>query len=100
MRAWGVMLGGLLVWAVHFLGVYGVASIADLSPDQAGLWRVVAVVFSIACLAALWPLFVFARRGATSGEQSAGLVGQLGQIGAAIAAIAILFQSLPILLSA
>lgn len=100
MRAWGVMLGGLLVWAVHFLGVYGFASIADISPDHAGFWRATAVVFTIACLAALWPLFVLARRCAAGRGESADLIGRLGQIGAGVSAIAIFFQSLPILVAA
>lgn len=100
MRAWGVMLGGLLVWAVHFLGVYGAASIADLAPHQAGFWRGVAVVFTLACLAALWPVFVRARRDAAKAGEPADLVGQLGQIGAVLAAIAIVWQGLPVLLAA
>lgn len=32
MRAWAFLLGGLIVWTVHFFGIYGFASIFLDSP--------------------------------------------------------------------
>ena len=94
MRAWVVMLGGLGVWAVHFLGVYGLASLADLSPNPAWRWTAIGMVFSLVCLVSLWPLFAVARR-----RSSSGLVGSIGQAGALLAAIAVVWQSLPLVVS-
>lgn len=49
MRTWLTLLGGLIVWAVHFFGLYAVAEIA---PEP---WLV--AVLTLACVAAdLWLL--------------------------------------------
>jgi hypothetical protein len=50
---WLLLLGGLIVWFVHFLGVYGIASVADVVQEAeapAALWTIVG--FTLACAAA------------------------------------------------
>ena len=89
------MLGGLLVWAVHFMGIYAIASVADLSRDHEGLWTVTAGLLTLSCLAALAPLYLAARAGSRSGKPNGPLTAALGQIGAIMAAIAIIWQTLP-----
>ena len=49
-RLWTLMLAGLSIWALHFLGVYLISSVADVvatSDDFA--WRMGGVAFSVAC---------------------------------------------------
>jgi hypothetical protein len=49
MRSWLILLGGLLVWTVHFFGLYAIAEIAPHSALVLGLTAV--------CVAAdLWLL--------------------------------------------
>ena len=51
MRRWAWMLGGLIVWTVHFMGVYAIASLADVvSRADDPLWRMIGLAFSGACL--------------------------------------------------
>lgn len=50
MKSWAWMLSGLIVWTIHFVGVYAIASVADIAADpQAPVWRVTGWVFSAAC---------------------------------------------------
>lgn len=54
MGRWLFLLGGLVVWLVHFAGIYGVASVADVAVRDAdapgALWIVLG--FTLACAAA------------------------------------------------
>ena len=61
MQRWLYMLGGLLVWAVHFAGVYAIASIGELvSAADAPTWRLIGLTFSIICAALTLGLLVYA----------------------------------------
>ena len=63
MVRWLFLLGGLIVWLVHFLGVYAIASIADVvqTADAPGsLWAV--VLFSRICAGADLALLALALR--------------------------------------
>lgn len=97
MRAWAWMTGGLIVWAVHFLGVYGLASLADVvaSADDAA-WRAAGLAFSGACLlvaAVLLTLALERFRHSAAGRLS--FPDQLAAIGAGLALVAIIWQTLP-----
>lgn len=97
MRDWGLMLGGLLVWTLHFLGVYGVASVADLSaPPTAALWRWIGIALTGLCLLAV---VVIVRRTRPS-TQDPGLFRQVGLGACVLSFIAIVWQSVPLLVSA
>jgi len=97
MRNWGLMLGGLLIWTLHFLGVYGVASVADLSdPSTQALWRWLGVAFTGACLLGVVLIVLRARPSA----QDVGLYRQVGLGASAVSFIAIVWQSVPLLVSA
>lgn len=97
MRNWGLMLGGLLIWSLHFLGVYGIASVADVSdPSTRALWRGLGLAFTGLCLLAV-ALIVFRARTSTS---DAGLYRQVSLGACALGFIAIVFQSVPLLVSA
>lgn len=95
MRAWVYMMGGLLVWTVHFFGLYGAGSIFLTSQTT----RLISALLTIVCLAAAgvlallgwkrrkWPLDPFG----SWTHKIAGLCG-----GAAF--VAIIWQALPALL--
>lgn len=96
MALWLLSLGGLLVWALHFFGLYLIASVW-LTTDTA---RVVGGVFTVACLAAdgwllrrTWPGHL--------GDDRDGFdrwLLKLAFFGAALSTVAVLWQGLPTLL--
>lgn len=93
MRAWIWMLGGLIVWTIHFFGVYTIASAADVyaTADDFG-WRMGGLGFSAVCLIASLVLLAVAVRRVRA---IPALADQLAALGAGTAAIAIIWQALP-----
>ncbi|MES2035384.1 MAG: hypothetical protein V4466_14515 [Pseudomonadota bacterium] len=101
MGRWAFTLGGLIVWAVHFLGVYAIASLADtVSRADAYGWRMIGLAFSGACvvaalaclLAALWRL----RLGGEP-QVSGRFMSEIAALGAGLSVLAIAWQALPTL---
>lgn len=101
MRSWILLLGGLLVWFVHLMGVYGIVSFADVvgRPDSVSAR---AAVGGLTVLAAggdavlIW----LALRGATDpqGPAPAELTRfwrSMAAGGAAFSLLAVLWQGLP-----
>ena len=97
MRAWGWMTGGLLVWAIHFLGVYALSSLADVvaRADDPG-WRAAGLGFSGVCVLASAALLSLAARRLrrTDGEDQR-FPDQLAALGAGLSVVAIVWQALP-----
>ena len=96
MRTWVFLLGGMLVWTVHFFGIYGLASIFLTTP----LARILTGILTLACLAAVaW----LARRSwaAYQAEQDevSGWVALLATLINAISFVAVLWQGFPAVLS-
>lgn len=97
MRDWRMMLGALLIWALHFLLVYGVASVGDISdPSQTEAWRMSGFVLTALSLVALALLALKAR----SARRISALAKSLGLAGCGLSFIAVAWQSLPLFLSA
>lgn len=97
MKAWAWMMGGLLVWAAHFLGVYSLASLADVvATADDPFWRAITLAFSLVCAAAAAVLFWLAvarlRRAQTEDLR---FQDQLAALGAGIGLVAICWQALP-----
>ncbi len=100
MGRWIWMLGGLIVWTIHFMGVYAIASLADVvsRADDLG-WRMIGLAFSGVCLfAALVLTAVAAGRVRRSAEPTAGFGDQLALLGGGVATVAIIWQTLPTLI--
>lgn len=95
MRAWLLLLSGLLVWAAHFFGLYIAAS---LFPGQ-GLARWLTGLLTLLALAVLAALLMpVARRARSSQDESLRVwLDRLTLLGGALAAVAILYQGLPAL---
>lgn len=96
MRDWRLMLGPFLIWTAHFVVVYGVASVADIAPEETGTWRIAGLVFSALCLVALTVIAVRLRQRTAATPLARGL----GLTGSLVGFIAVAWQSLPLLLSA
>ena len=99
MRFWGLATGGLLVWAAHFLGLYLLASVADVAREDTGAWRGVGLAFSLVCLviAAGLGLNAFFRLRAQSSDPTHGFRLGLQAGAAAIGGIGVVFQTLVLL---
>ncbi len=95
MRAWAYLLGGLLVWAVHFFALYAAASIFLTSPTS----RAITAVATLICLAAAALLGVRGWAGRRGGGEPFGKwVHTIAALSGAAAFIAIAWQALPALL--
>lgn len=97
MRAWLLLLSGLIVWTVHFFGVYTAAS---LFPGTS-LARWLTGLLSLAALGLL-AAATYAVNGASKRRESDALAlwaDRLALLGGALAGIAILYQGLPALMA-
>lgn len=99
MRRWLPLLGGLIVWAAHFLGVYAIASVADVlgqADARAAIWSVAG--FTLLCAAADVAIGLFALRGDRGSDDGMErLIHRGGAWGAGLSLVAVLWQGLPIL---
>ena len=97
MRAWAFMLGGLIVWTVHFFSIYIIASIFLTTI----LARILTLAITVACLAADGALLARALRGVRgrAGDEAARWNVSLAALAAAISLVAVAWQGLPALLA-
>ncbi|PVM83434.1 hypothetical protein [Caulobacter endophyticus] len=93
MKTWLSLLGGLAVWAGHFLAAYVIASIAEIAdPQHRQPLMMVFVALTIACVLAASALALRSWRTTRQGV----FVRRLSAFGSAVAAVAIVWQSLPV----
>ena len=90
MRSWLILLGGFLVWTVHFFGLY---LIAEFAPGAA----LVIALTALCVVADLW--FLRAIRRMPSPDAFAGWRRSVGLAGAGVSLIAIVWQALPVTLA-
>ena len=96
MKRWLAMTAGLLIWAGHFLGLYLLASAADVwSSTEAAAGRWIGLGFSLLCLALIAVVaVVMARRPVPDGpglwERRVALTGAL------VAAVGVTWQTAPL----
>ncbi len=94
MGKWTLLLGGLAIWAAHFLLLYAFASIFP-GRDLAKILSLVATVPALAANAVLLWFAVGVRR---SGDEFGRWVATVSTLGAAVSVVAILWQALPALM--
>lgn len=96
MRGWVFLLGGLLIWTMHFFTLYAAASIFLTSTIS----RIITLIVTAACLAAdallIWYTVPKLRAGIED-ETNRWMV-LIAALGAAISFVAVLWQGLPALL--
>ena len=93
MRSWLILLGGLIVWAVHFFAAYALGEILG----ETLVARVALGVLTLACFAADIVLIVATGEG--DGSEFDRWRRALARTGALISAVAVLWQGLPGLLA-
>lgn len=93
MRGWPTLIGGLCVWAAHFVALYAIASIWP-GDAQVARWLVIgATVNALILIGAL-----FLRASPTRGDDALDRwIADGGRIALAIAAVAVVWQALPAL---
>ncbi|EQB30752.1 hypothetical protein [Sphingobium ummariense] len=93
MRTWAFLLGGLVIWAVHFFTLYIMASVF-LTPPLA---RTLTMLITLACLGAIAFLAFKARRIEIETATDS-WVRAVALLGMGVGGVAIVWQALPALL--
>ncbi len=94
MRAWALLLAGLVVWAAHFFALYAIASVL---PGQAGAtWAVIAA--TAAAVAVIAMILHRTRAPPVEADATERWVIHIARLGAALALVAVLWQAFPVLL--
>jgi hypothetical protein len=92
MRAWALLLGGLLVWATDFILLYAIGSIALTTP----LGRILTGAVTLMALAAdAWLLILSRPRYATAGDEFERWMARTAGLAAALSFLAVLWQGFP-----
>ena len=96
MRSWGLLFGGLLVWAADFFLLYGIASIFLTTP----IARILSMVVTLGALAAdTWLILLGWKHYSSPADNYERWIGWIALLGAAISAVAVLWQGLPAILA-
>jgi hypothetical protein len=97
MRAWLLLLGGMLVWTVHFFALYALGSIFETTFTA----RTGTVALTLACLAADGWLLVLCLRTARhyDADTVIGWPARLGAPVAVLSLVAVAWQGLPAFLA-
>lgn len=101
MRRWAWMMGGWIVWTIHFVGIYAIASIGEVASRASDpAWRMIGLGFSVLCLIAAGVLLAAGWRALRrrDGDETGRFGDQLALLGAALAAVAVVWQAAPTLI--
>jgi hypothetical protein len=93
MRAWTILLGGLIVWTAHFFALYAIGSVLP-GRDEARWWVLAATLLALAANG----LILWKTIGSASGDPLDGWIVRVGAGGAALSLLAVIWQALPALL--
>lgn len=93
MMSWRLLLGGMLIWALHFFALYGIGSIwfSSFAP------RVLTILVTLLCLGG--EAWLVARLSRRTGDHLDGWMRHLSLAMAGLASVAILWQAMPALLA-
>ncbi|MBI1682911.1 hypothetical protein [Caulobacter hibisci] len=98
MNTWLSMLGGLILWAGHFLAAYAIASLADITePEHHAPLGWLLAILTLACAGAAATLALRALRASRRPGLGGVFVQRLSACASALATIAIIWQSAPFL---
>jgi len=94
---WLRMTGGLLIWALQFMGVYLISSAADVwssSEDASARW--IGLAFSLGCLLAIVAMAVCVSTTRSKNSSSDAWERRVGLTGTLIAGIGVIWQTAPL----
>jgi hypothetical protein len=91
MRAWTILLGGLVVWAAHFFVLYGLASGLPGRPEAR--WLAIAATLPAIVFDGL--VFWKAMGLVSKPDELHRWIGRIGATGAALSLIAVIWQCAP-----
>lgn len=96
MRVWLVLLGGMIVWAVHFFALYAFASIWLTSTTT----RLLTGLATAGCIAADAALLRLCLRIIAANDRDCAIFwpARVGLVGAGLSLVAVLWQGLPALI--
>ena len=94
MRAWLILLGGLIIWAVHFFSLYILASVFGSTMTA----RVGTALITTACLAANGAILALILRDGRLVDGLDRWIGSGGAVGAGLSLVAVVWQGLPALI--
>lgn len=95
MRRWLFLMGGLVVWTVHFFGIYAIASI--LLDNM--LSRALILLLTLLCLGANAFLLWWTLPRSNGEDELSGWTMKLAASGAGLSSVAVLWQGLPALIA-
>ena len=96
MRAWALLLGGLLVWATDFVLLYAIGSIFLTTP----VGRLLAGVATLLALGAdVWLLIMSRARYTEAQDEFERWMARIATLAAAISTLAVLWQGFPVILA-
>jgi hypothetical protein len=96
MPRWRLLLGGPLIWAMHFGAIYAVTSVSHVATGATNLIaRIVVISISAICVVACgWIVMISLRRPPSDGLEA--FWRTIALTGAILAAIAVVWQTLPV----
>lgn len=100
MRRWLFALWGLIGWAVHFVGLYAIASLGDLlDRPEAQPWRGLALAFSLLCFGGvIWGLVTSLRSLGRDADSSVLFLRQIAVLGCLTGLLAVAWQTAPLII--
>lgn len=94
---WLRMTGGLLIWALQFMGVYLISSAADVwSSSENASPRWIGLAFSLGCLLAIVAMAVWVSTTRRANSSSDAWERRVGLTGTLIAGIGVIWQTAPL----
>lgn len=94
MRPWIILLGGLIVWAIHFFVLFGIASILLTTLTA----RILTLLATVLCLGMIGVLAAHLQR-CRLADETTGWGREVARTGVGLSAIAVIWQALPALLA-
>lgn len=95
MRAWIALLGGLILWLLHFCLVYAIPSLDAIGALTPAALRTAHTLSTLACLVGTVALALWSWRLAERAAPERAFRERLSALGAALAGVAILWQAAP-----
>lgn len=95
MRAWIALLGGLILWLIHFCLVYAIPSLDAIGAMRPSVLDALHTLSTLVCFALAIALAIVSWRQTRRIAPESAFRERLSALGAALAGVAILWQAAP-----